>query len=182
MPLDYHTIKNWTFDDVEHVYTEKDTMLYALGIGLGQDPLDAQQLRYVYEDNLQTFPTMSVVLGYPGFWMSDPRAGIAWVKLVHGEQRMTLHAPLPSQGKVIGKSRITHVIDKGADKGALVITERTLFDAAGTLLATLEKTTFCRGDGGFGQGDASPCLPRPTALPIVNARLVRLPMPRCFIA
>jgi hypothetical protein len=53
-------------------------MLYALGIGLGQDPLDAQQLRYVYEDNLKTFPTMSVVLGYPGFWMSDPRAGIDW--------------------------------------------------------------------------------------------------------
>ena len=60
------------------------------------------------------------------------------------------------------KSRITHVIDKGADKGALVIIERTLFDAAGKLLATLEQTTFCRGDGGFGEGDASPT-PLPAA-------------------
>lgn len=162
MPLDYDTIKHWAFDAIEHTYTEKDTMLYALGIGLGQDPLDTPQLRYVYEDALQSFPTMSVVLGYPGFWMSDPRAGIDWVKLVHGEQRMTLHAPLPTQGKVIGKNRITHVIDKGADKGALVITERTLYDAAGTLLATLEQTTFCRGDGGFGAGDASPA-PLPAA-------------------
>ena len=154
MPLDYATVKHWRFDDVRQHYEDKDTMLYALGIGLGQDPEDARQLRYVYEKGLQAFPTMSVVLGYPGFWMSDPRAGIDWVRLVHGEQRTTLHAPLPTSGTVIGKSRITHVIDKGADKGAIVITERTLHDERGALLATLQQSTFCRGDGVFGQGDA----------------------------
>ena len=48
MPLDYDTVKNWRFDEVRQRYDEKDTMLYALGIGLGQDPEDAGQLRYVY--------------------------------------------------------------------------------------------------------------------------------------
>lgn len=156
MPLDYATVKEWRFDDVRQRYDQKDTMLYALGIGLGQDPEDADQLRYVYEKNLQAFPTMSVILGYPGFWVSEPRAGIDWVKVVHGEQRLTLHAPLPAAGLVIGKSRNTHVIDKGADKGAIIVTERTLHDEDGACLATLLHSTFCRGDGGFGQGDASP--------------------------
>lgn len=156
MPLDYATVKNWRFDDVRQRYEQKDTMLYALGIGLGQDPEDAGQLRYVYEKDLQAFPTMAVVLGYPGFWVQDPRAGIDWVKVVHGEQRLTVHAPLPTSGVVVGKSRNTHVIDKGADKGAIVITERTLHDESGACLATLRQSTFCRGDGGFGQGDDSP--------------------------
>ncbi|KGD98973.1 3-alpha,7-alpha,12-alpha-trihydroxy-5-beta-cholest-24-enoyl-CoA hydratase [Achromobacter sp. RTa] len=156
MPLDYATVKDWRFDDVRQRYDEKDTMLYALGIGLGQDPEDAGQLRYVYEKGLLAFPTMSVVLGYPGFWVRDPRAGIDWVKVVHGEQRLTMHAPLPASGVVIGKSRNTHVIDKGADKGAIVVTERTLHSEDGTCLATLQHSTFCRGDGGFGQGDDGP--------------------------
>ncbi|EJO29302.1 MaoC/PaaZ C-terminal domain-containing protein [Achromobacter marplatensis] len=156
MPLDYATVKNWRFDEVRQRYEQKDTMLYALGIGLGQDPEDAGQLRYVYEKDLQAFPTMSVVLGYPGFWVQDPRANIDWVKVVHGEQRLTVHAPLPTSGVVIGKSRNTHVIDKGADKGAIIITERTLHDESGACLATLRQSTFCRGDGGFGQGDDSP--------------------------
>lgn len=156
MPLDYATVKNWRFDEVRQRYEQKDTMLYALGIGLGQDPEDAGQLRYVYEKDLQAFPTMSVVLGYPGFWVQDPRAGIDWVKVVHGEQRLTVHAPLPTSGVVVGRSRNTHVIDKGVDKGAIVITERTLHDESGTCLATLRQSTFCRGDGGFGPGDDSP--------------------------
>lgn len=156
MPLDYATVKNWRFDEVRQRYEQKDTMLYALGIGLGQDPEDTGQLRYVYEKDLQAFPTMSVVLGYPGFWVRDPRAGIDWVKVVHGEQRLTVHAPLPASGVVIGRSRNTHVIDKGADKGAIVITERTLHGEDGTCLATMQQSTFCRGDGGFGQGDSSP--------------------------
>lgn len=156
MPLDYATVKDWRFDDVRQRYDNKDTMLYALGIGLGDDPDDTRQLRYVYEKQLQAFPTMGVVLGYPGFWVRDPRAGIDWVRVVHGEQRLTVHAPLPASGVVIGKSRNTHVIDKGADKGAIVITERTLHDEDSTLLATLQQSTFCRGDGGFGEGDAGP--------------------------
>ncbi|GAB1577782.1 MaoC/PaaZ C-terminal domain-containing protein [Bordetella petrii] len=165
--MDYDTIKNWRFEDIRHRYDDKDTMLYALGIGLGHDPLDADQLRYVYERDLRAFPTLATVLAHPGFWMNDPRAGIDWVRLVHGEQRLALHAPLPASGTVVGKSRITHVIDKGADKGALVITERKLHDESGACLATLRQTTFCRGDGGLARSDDSPAplAPAPTRAP-----------------
>ena len=154
--MDYHNIKNWSFPEVVQDYTEKDTILYALGIGFGQEATNPDHLKYVYEQDLQAFPTMAVVLGYPGFWMKDPKAGINWVKLVHGEQRLTIHRPIPAQGRVIGRSRISHVIDKGADKGALVITERTLSDAEGNALVTIAQTTFCRGDGGLSQSDDSP--------------------------
>jgi acyl dehydratase len=157
MALNYDLIKKWKFTDVRQTYTQKDTILYALSIGLGQDPLDESQLAFVYEANLKMFPSMAAVLGYPGFWMQDPKAGINWVKLVHGEQRTTFHQPFPTSGEVIGRSRISHVIDKGADKGALVITERKIYNAAtDALLATAEQTTFCRADGGFGVGDEPP--------------------------
>ncbi len=154
--MDYQNIKNWSFPEVVQDYTEKDSILYALGIGFGQEATNPDHLKYVYEQDLQVFPTMAVVLGYPGFWMKDPKAGINWVKLVHGEQRLAIHHPIPAKGRVIGRSRISHVIDKGADKGALVITERTLSDAQGNKLATLSQTTFCRGDGGLSQSDESP--------------------------
>lgn len=167
MALDYDLIKTWKFADVRQAYTEKETILYALGIGLGSDPLDESQLAFVYEKNLKVFPGMAAVLGYPGFWMQDPKAGINWVKLVHGEQRMAFHQPFPVAGEVIGRSRVTHVIDKGADKGALVVVERKLYDAASnTLLATVEQTTFCRADGGFGAGDTAPdALPKAPSVP-----------------
>ena len=180
MPLNYDTLKHWRFEPIEHRYTARDTILYALGIGLGEDPLDAGELRYVYEQDLQAFPTQAVVLAYPGMWMRDPRAGIDYVRVVHGEQRLTLHAPLPPQGTVIGQTRVTHVIDKGADKGALVVAERTLRDADGQSLATLTQTSFCRGDGGFGAGQPSdappPALPAaPSRAPDRQARLAIAP-------
>ncbi|MET0185187.1 MAG: MaoC/PaaZ C-terminal domain-containing protein [Achromobacter sp.] len=154
--MKYDTIKQWDFPTVKQTYTEKDTILYALGIGLGADPMDTRQLVYVYEANLRAFPTQSVVLAYPGFWMRDPRAEIDWVKLVHGEQRLQMHRPLPAAGTVTARTRVTHVIDKGADRGALVVSERTLLGPDGEKIATISQTTFCRGDGGFGQGDESP--------------------------
>ena len=154
--MDYHIIKNWSFPVIDRTHTKKDSILYALGIGFGHEPTNPDHLKYVYEQNMQAFPTMSVVLGYPGFWMKDPKAGVNWVKLVHGEQRLTIHRPLPPEGRIIGRSHISHVIDKGADKGALVITERTLHDGDGHHIATIAQTTFCRADGGLNQSDASP--------------------------
>src|SRR5690606_24850923 len=127
----------------------KDVILYALRIGLGQDPLDEKQLDFVYEKNLQVFPTVGAVLGFPGFWMQDPKAGITWVKLVHDEQRMRFHKPFPTSGQVRARIRVTRVIDKGAEKGAIVIVERDIFDMSDdSLLATVQQTSFLRADGG----------------------------------
>ena len=71
--------------------------------------------------------------------------------MVHGEQGLVLHEPVKPEGTVIGRTRVVDVVDKGADKGALVYTERTITDkASGALLATISHNVFCRADGGFG--------------------------------
>lgn len=159
MAIDYDRLMAWPFEDVHQRYTERDTMLYALGIGLGADPLDETELRFVYEKNLLVLPTMAVVLGHPGMWMKDPRSGIDWVRLVHGEQGLTLHKPLPPAGEIIGRTRITGIVDKGPGKGMLVYSERTVRDArTGDPLATMTSTTFCRADGGF-DGPTGPVKP-----------------------
>ena len=156
MPLDYDRIRNWRFPPVEQRYGARDTILYGLGIGLGGDPMDRRELRFVYEDGLAAFPTMATVLASPGFWVRDPATGLDWRRSVHAEQALTIHAPLPPEGTIVGATRVTGIVDKG-DKGAMILTERTLRDDAGTLLATMINTSFCRGDGGFGdRGDQAP--------------------------
>lgn len=163
--IDYAALKARKFPEVEQTYTAKDTMLYALGLGYGYDPMDESQLQFVYEKNLKALPTMAVVLGYPGFWVKDPDSGIDWVRIVHGEQSLTVHKPLPAAGTVVGVTRIKAIVDKGQGKGALLFQERTIRDkSSGDLLATLDHVTFCRADGGFSDkegngpkgGDAPP--------------------------
>jgi len=154
MAIDYHHLKNRPFAPVHQHRTERDTLLYALSLGLGNDPLDAAALPFVYEGlegGLRALPTQAVVLGYPGFWAREPDTGIDWVRLVHGEQRVRWHQPLPASGDVVGRNRITHLIDKGEGKGAILVTERLLESAAGEPLATLQQVTFLRGDGGYSQ-------------------------------
>jgi acyl dehydratase len=156
--IDYDRLMSWRFPPVRQTLTRKDCILYALGVGLGGDPLDPAQLRFVYEEGLLALPTMAVVLAYPGFWVKDPATGIDWVRVVHGEQAIALHCPLPVEGELIGRTRITGIVDKGPGKGAIVYSEREVSDAAsGALYATLSQSTFCRGDGGFG-GPPGPSL------------------------
>jgi acyl dehydratase len=164
MAIDYDKLINWKFDDVEQTYTTKDSILYALGVGLSMDPLDLQQLRFTYEEDMLALPTMAVVLAYPGFFLKNPEFGVDWVKVLHGEQGIKLHKPLPAEGTVIGKTKITEIIDKGAGKGALIYTTREVFEkSSGDLLATLDSTTFARGDGGF--GGPTEGAPQPHSLP-----------------
>lgn len=157
MTIDYATLKGWQFDEVRHAYTEKDAILYALSLGLGEDPTDPTQLQYVYERNLRAFPTLAVVLGYPGFWLREPGTGVDWTHAVHGEQRLRILQDFSAAATVVARHRVSHVVDKGPGRGALVVTERRLHDGAtDTLLAVCSQTSFCRADGGFGAGDASP--------------------------
>lgn len=165
--LDYEKLRRWNSGEVRHAFTAKDAMLYALGVGMGQDPMDRDELRYVTEGELRVLPSMAAVLSHPGFWMRDNREmGIDFVRLVHGEQSIRLHQSLPGGGTILGQSRVTRVVDKGEGKGALVHVQKRLVDAAsGALLATCDSTVFCRGDGGFsakGGGDPPGDAPRPT--------------------
>lgn len=162
MPINREQLLSWPFQDIEHTYTPRDTILYALGVGLGADPVDTQQLRFLYEAELQALPTMAVILSYPGFWLKDPKTGADWKKILHGEQSIRLHRPLPAGGTVVGRTRVSEIIDKGPGKGALMLSERQVFDrASGDLLASLSQVTFLRGDGGCGGPSGPAPVPHP---------------------
>ena len=164
MAIDYARLKAWRFPDIAQRYRARDTILYALGLGCGSDPLDAAELRFVYEENLVALPTMAVVLGYPGFWLKDSGTGIEWRKVLHGEQGLVLHRPLPAEGAVVGRTRVTDIIDRGEGRGALLYSEREVIDeGSGALLCTMTATAVLRGDGGFGGPPRRP--PEPHALP-----------------
>ena len=152
MAIDYQKLKNWPFGTIEHDYTARDSIIYALGLGFGFDPLDEGQLRFVFEErDIVAVPTMAAVLGAPGFWLRNPETGVDWKKVLHGEQGIIIHKPLKASAKLNAQTRVTEIIDKGEGKGALIYTERDVSDReTDEKLATLTSTTFARGDGGFG--------------------------------
>ena len=139
MAIVYEKLLALKIPEVEHTYGPKDCILYALGLGLGQDPMNEDELAFVYEKNLKALPTFALVQGYTPYWLRNPDSGVNWTKVVHGEQGFMLHKPVTPQGTVIGRTRIVEVIDKGEGKGALVYSERQVIDkASGELLATLD--------------------------------------------
>ncbi len=144
----------------------RDVILYALGVGTAIDAeVDPAALRFLYEEGLQVLPSMAVVLGYPGFWLKDPQHGVDWRRVLHGEQSITLFRPLPTSGQIIGRTHIDGLFDRGRDKGAVLVSSRTIVDAAsGELLARVSQTTLLRGDGGFGGSAAGAPRPRPLRL------------------
>jgi len=151
MPINYEQLRSLVIPDVEQRYSQKDVILYALGIGLGQDPVNEDELTFVYEKKLKVLPTFPAVLGRPDFWIRDLPTGIDFTTILHGEQGIVLHRQLEPSGHVIATTRITEIVDKGQGKGALVYTERRIVDkTSGDSLATVSETTFCRSEGGFG--------------------------------
>lgn len=163
MTIDRETLLEWPFPDQVQAYSHKDTILYALGVGLGAD---AKDLPFVYEKGLRALPTMAAVLAHPGFWMADPKTGIKWRRLLHTEQRLTLFKPLAPAATVVGRTRVLDVIDRGEGRGALLVVGRELSEASGELLCRLQSTYLLRDDGGFGGGAQTP----PPALPKVPER------------
>ncbi len=151
MPVDLEKLLGQKIPPVEQTYGPRDCILYALGLGFGQDPTNADELRFVYEKNLKALPTWLLKQGYTPYWLRDGDYGLTFSHAVHGEQAIVLHAPVATSGTVIGQERVVAVVDKGEGRGALIYSERTISDKpSGKLLATLSQTTFCRADGGFG--------------------------------
>lgn len=149
--LNPETLMNWPFGEVEQAYTFRESILYALGLGLPQDPLDREELRYVYESGQTALPTMAVVLCHPGAWYREPETGIDWVRMLHGEQSLVLHRPLPVAATVVGRTRVTQVVDKGEGRGALLYLEREITDKQTRVAyATIGSTLVLRGNGGCG--------------------------------
>jgi acyl dehydratase len=150
MNLDY--VRKLAFAPIVQRYDSRDSALYALSLGMGQDPLDEDELPYVYEGRgLAAVPSQCVTLCWPPFWHREAETGIAWRRILHGEQSFLLSRPLAVEGAVRAEHRILAVDDKGAGRGAVIHTANDLFDdCGGDLLATLRATVFLRDDGGCG--------------------------------
>lgn len=154
--LNVDLLENWQFPTLEQDYGADASMLYAVSLGFGQDPLDPGQLRFVYEQELAAVPSMAALLCHPGRWTAAPELGVTLHKTVHGEQRVFLHQPLAPSGRLMARARVHAVEDKG-DKGALIHAARTLFDRdSGAPVASILHSTFCRADGGFGRSFGQP--------------------------
>lgn len=167
--LDYTALKALDLGSIRQTYTERDTLLYAVAVGFGTDPLDRQQLRYVYERDLVAVPTLAGVLGWPQFWARRPELGLNYAKVVQVDQDLRLFKPLPIKGQVAGRSRIGAVADRGEQKGAVVQLIRDLIDETdGSTLASLTQTLFMLGDGGFSKH--GPSDPLPASLPPLPLR------------
>jgi acyl dehydratase len=136
-------------------YDETKTMLYGLATGMGQEPLDQAELPFVTEANLRALPGLATVVAWDDSWL--PQTGIDLKRIVHGEERITLHKPLLPKGEVSASVRILDVFDKGAQSGAVLYVETRLIDLSdGSALTTRYSTILARGDGGFGGPPGGP--------------------------
>ena len=147
--------------------------------------MNADQLPFVLENDPKVLPTFPVVVAQPGMWARELDTGMDWVKIVHGEHDVVMHKPLPAGRHRHQPDPRVDAIDKGPGKGALIISQRKVYDkATGELYTTITQTTFGRGDGGFG-GPQRPSPSRtrcPSARPTPFAICRRAPRWRCSIA
>jgi len=176
MALNYERLMAYRPADIAVHYGARECILYALGIGLGMDPLDPGQLKFVYERaGLAAFPTMGVVLGWPGR-LTDPAFGVDERLVVAGDLKVVLHRPLPPEGRLTSRPRIREVIDKGAGNAAIILNTRDLVGADGAPVATVDSSTFARKHGGFG-GKVTET-PAPHAVPTTSPdQVCDLPTP-----
>lgn len=137
-------------------WTSDDALLYAIAVGAGQlDP--TAELPFTTENSegvaQQALPTLAIVLAqFGGPQVHIP--GVDYTQLLHAEQALTVHRPLPVAGELSLRSEVTDLFDKGS--GALVVTTMTATDPAdGQPVFATRSSVFVRGEGGFG-GDRGP--------------------------
>jgi NAD(P)-dependent dehydrogenase (short-subunit alcohol dehydrogenase family)/acyl dehydratase/putative sterol carrier protein len=130
-------------------YTWRDPVLYALGVGAG-----FSELEYCYERNLKVIPSFSIAAIFEFLSHIGINSNINLAGILHGEQDLIFHNPIPPEGSLITEGKITHYYDKGKEKGALVVGESDTFHSNGKKLFTSIITIYSRFDGGFGGENA----------------------------
>ena len=160
-PITYEYLLSLQESDVPHSYTERDTMLYALSIGMGRDPLNDDELQYVFEGmgTLRALPTQAITVCVPGLiW----NIGLDVERFLHGEQKFKFHRPFPPAAEVFNSSRIAQVYDRGHGKGCVLELDGTVRLADGQPLVSWLARIVALGDGGIGTDRK---LPRPHVIP-----------------
>ena len=170
MPATYERLIGLRARDVPHAYTERDSQLYALAIGMGRDPLDRAELPFVFEKfPLRTVPTQAVTVARQRLIWD---VGLDVGRFLHGEQTLTIHRPLPPAASLLADHRVVEVYDRGVEKGSIIELESALRLADdGRPLCHIHSLIFARGDGGIGGAATRP--PAPHAVPARAPDLVR---------
>jgi acyl dehydratase len=136
-------------DPIPFAYNWKDVVLYALGVGGKVDELD-----FLYEGRgPKVLPTFAVVPSFTSMIAVAGDLGANPMMILHGEQKIILHRPIPSSGKLATTSEVKGIYDKG--KGALVVVEAKTTDDKNEPLFDNVFSIFVRGEGGFG-GERGP--------------------------
>ena len=156
MPIDIEKALGATLEGPVYSWADDDVILYHLGIGAGSDPIDPDELRYVYEGDLQVLPTYATIPPFEvmmSFAMVDG-LDINLAQVLHGEQETVLHDRIPTSGAVTNEGTVTNIFDKG--KGALVVMEIvSRLESTGEPLFTNRSSIYIKGEGGFG-ADSGP--------------------------
>lgn len=156
MPIDADVAVGARLPGMSYSWSEEDIILYSLGVGAGCPPTDPAELKYVYEADLHAVPTFGTI---PPFGMMMSLGAVEGLdldltRILHGDQTLAVHAPIPTSGTVTQAGRVTDVYDKG--KGALVVLEVvSTLEETGQPLFTNRSGIYVRGEGGFG-GDSGP--------------------------
>ncbi|AKE91467.1 MULTISPECIES: MaoC/PaaZ C-terminal domain-containing protein [Rhodococcus] len=160
MPIDPNVALSAEPTVREAIWTDRDVMLYHLGLGAGGDGLDPAELSWVYEKNLRVLPTFAMVAGQgisagalKPAGMNLPGIDIDLRRILHGGQSLQVHAPIPTSGTAHISSRVAHVWDKG--KAAVIVLEQSAATPEGAPLWTTGMQIWARGEGGFG-GEPGP--------------------------
>jgi acyl dehydratase len=163
LTIQYPAVLNHKSPAQDWSFTERDAMLYALCLGFGDDPMNERSLPFVYEKQLKVVPTLPTVMA----WVVEPTfaaLGVDPKSALHGEQKIELHRAITMPLKVCVQGSVLEVYDKGADRGAILVTRHVITDAAnGGAIATLTTSCFARAEGGCGGSPEAP--PRPHAVP-----------------
>jgi acyl dehydratase len=150
MPIDPDRVLAATLADTTHSWDADDVILYHLGVGAGVPPTDPAELEYTYEAGLKVLPSFATIPMFSSMMniLNIDGLDINPAMILHGEQAVDIHAPIPTAASVTNRARVVGVYDKG--KGALVVLEISSADSSGAELFTNTASIFVRGEGGFG--------------------------------
>lgn len=149
MPIDYEHLRSLRARGERVQYSDRDTLLYALGVGLGRDPAAHHELPYLADAaGLKTLASFASTL--VGNQLLDD-CGWNAAQVVLRDESVSLERPVEEAGSLLLDSDVASVFDRGADGGALVTVEtRARRERDGQPLFTVRRTWLARADGGFG--------------------------------